>query len=45
MVMASLAIRVLHPNQNLHCRRKSPENLGSAFKEQRRLCDFWLMKG
>jgi len=45
MAMASLAIRVWHPNQNLHCRKKSRENLGVAFKEQRRLRDFWLMKG
>jgi hypothetical protein len=45
MAMASLAIRVWHPNQNLHCCKKSPENSGGAFKEQRRLCDFWLMKG
>jgi hypothetical protein len=45
MAMASLAIRVWHPNQNLHCRKKSHENLGGASKEQRRLCDFWLIKG
>jgi hypothetical protein len=45
MAMASLAIRMWHPNQNLHCRKKSRENLGVAFKEQRRLRDFWLMKG
>jgi hypothetical protein len=40
MAMASLAIRVEHPNQSLHCRKKSHENLGRAFEEQRRLCDF-----
>jgi hypothetical protein len=45
MVIASLAIRVLAFRINLHGGKKKRDDLGEAFEEQRRLCDFWLTKG